>query len=52
MKNILGKIKVTVALPLLEMVAKENNLKLNRANDFKKARNILEKRYKVNKWIN
>lgn len=52
MKEILGKTKVAIALPLLEIVAKENNLKLNLANDFKKARNILEKRYKINKWIN
>ena len=38
------------ALPLLKMVAEENNLKLNRATDFKKIRILLENRYKVNKW--
>ena len=50
MKEILGKSKVTNALPLLKMVAEENNLKLNRVTDFKKIRILLENRYKVNKW--
>lgn len=37
-------------LPLLKIVADENNLKLNRVKDFKKIRILLENRYKVNRW--
>lgn len=37
-------------LPLLKIVAEENNLKLNRIKDFKKIRILLENRYKINRW--
>lgn len=37
-------------LPLLKIVAEENNLKLNRVKDFKKIRILLENRYKINRW--
>lgn len=47
MKVLIGKSKVTDVLPLLDMVAKENNLRLNRAKDFKQARTLLENRYVV-----
>lgn len=49
MKELIGKSKITSVLPLLKMVASENGLKLNRAKDFKKARVILENRYKINR---
>ena len=45
--DMIGKSKVTDVLPLLEIVAEENALKLNRASDFKKARKLLSERYKV-----
>lgn len=51
MKEIIKKSKLTVVLPLLKIVAEENNLKLNRNKDFKKAVSLLEERYKINKWI-
>ena len=51
MKELIGKSKVTNVLPLLKMVANENGLKLSHAKDFKKARTILEGRYKINKII-
>lgn len=47
MNQLIGKSKVTTVLPLLERVAEENSLKLNRANDFKKARVLLSERYIV-----
>jgi len=49
MKELIGKSKVTSVLPLLKMVADENNLKLSRVKDFKQARIILENRYKINR---
>lgn len=49
MKELIGKSKVTSVLPLLKIVAEENNLKLSRSKDFKQAVVILENRYKVNK---
>ena len=49
MKELIGKSKVTSVLPLLKVVAEENNLKLGRSKDFKQAVIILENRYKVNK---
>jgi hypothetical protein len=49
MKELIGKSKVTSVLPLLKMVADENNLKLSRSKDFKQARIILENRYKINR---
>ena len=47
MDKMIGRSKVTDVLPLLNRVAEENSLKLNRANDFKKARQILSERYKL-----
>jgi hypothetical protein len=49
-KEILDKSKMGHVLPLLKIVAEENNLKLNRVKDFKKIRILLENRYKVNRW--
>lgn len=49
MKDMVGKSKVTDVLPLLKMVAYENNLKLGYTKDFKKAKIILENRYKINR---
>lgn len=49
MKELIGKSKVTDVLPLLKIVAEENGLKLSDAKDFKKARVILENRYKINR---
>lgn len=46
-KLLVGKSKVSDCLPLLERIASENGLKLNRAKDFKQARNLLESRYTV-----
>ena len=51
MNQIIGKSKVTDVLPLLKIVAEENSLKLNRAVDFKKAREILANRYSVNRLV-
>lgn len=51
MKEIIKKSKVTTVLPLLKIVAEENNLKLSRSRDFKKAVSLLENRYKINKWL-
>jgi hypothetical protein len=51
MKELIGKSKVTDVLPLLKMVADENGLKLNHVEDFKKARIILENRYKINRIL-
>ena len=50
MKEVLNKSKMSDVLPLLKIVAEENNLKLNRVKDFKKIRILLENRYKVNRW--
>lgn len=50
-KKIIGKSKVTNVLPLLQRVADENGLRLNRASEFKKARTILEDRYVINRWV-
>lgn len=47
MNILIGKSKITDVLPLLNRVAEENSLKLNRAADFKKARQILSMRYKL-----
>lgn len=49
MKELIGNSKVTDVLPLLEMVAKENGLKLNRLCDFRRARILLEERYILSK---
>jgi hypothetical protein len=49
MKELISKSKVTSVLPLLKIVAEENNLKLSRSKEFKQAVTILENRYKVNK---
>jgi len=49
MKEFIIKSKVTSVLPLLKIVAEENNLTLSRSKDFKQAVTILENRYKVNK---
>lgn len=46
-KVLVGKAKVTDTLPLMEMIASEHGLKLNRAKDFKQARTLLESRYTV-----
>jgi hypothetical protein len=45
--DLIGKSKVTDVLPLLENVAKENGLQLNRVTDFKKARRLLIERYTI-----
>lgn len=50
MKEVLNKSKMSDVLPLLKIVAEENNLKLNCVKDFKKIRILLENRYKVNRW--
>ena len=50
MKEVIGKSKVSTALILMEPIAKENNLRLNRPKEFKKVREIIEERYKVIKW--
>jgi hypothetical protein len=50
MKEIIGKSKLTLVLPLLKIVAEEHNLNLCYSKDFKKARTILEERYIIKKW--
>lgn len=50
MREIINNSKLSHVLPLLKIVAEENNLKLNRVKDFKKIRILLENRYKVNRW--
>lgn len=48
MKALLGKSKVSTALPLLKMVADKYGLNLSRGTDFKMARWIIENTYKIN----
>ena len=51
MDQLVGKSKVSDALPMLQAIAKENNLKLCRAKDFKEARKILTEKFKVIRCI-
>lgn len=45
--KLIGRSKLSDVLPLLTRVAEENNLRLNRAKEFKAARKLLAKRYNV-----
>lgn len=47
--QVIGKAKVSSALPLLQMVASEHGLRLNRASEFKQTRKLLATRYSINK---
>lgn len=47
MDKLIGTSKITDVLPLLSRVARENNLRLNRAKEFKTVRQLLAKRYKI-----
>ena len=40
-----GKQKVSQALPLIKLVAEQNNLNINRSQQFKMAAQLAEKRY-------
>ena len=45
MKQLIGKSKVVDVLPLLQIIANENGLKLSNVLQFKQARQLLETRY-------
>lgn len=47
MDQLIGASKVSDAMPMLKTVAEQNNLKLFKAKDFKKARQILSEKFKV-----
>jgi hypothetical protein len=50
MKEVIGKSKLSTALILMEPIAKEYNLRLNRTKEFKKVREIVENKYNIMKW--
>jgi hypothetical protein len=43
-----GKLKLSQALPIMQIALKQNNLRQNRLKDWEKARIILEKSKKLN----
>ena len=43
-EEIIGKTKLSEAMPILKIIAKENRLSLSRVKDFSTARNILIKK--------
>lgn len=51
MDELIGASKVSDAMPMLRVVAEQNNLKLSNAKDFKKARQILSEKFKVIRCI-
>jgi hypothetical protein len=46
-EKIVGRTKLSEAFPLLKMISKERNLKLNKAKDFKVAKKLLIEKFKV-----
>jgi len=49
--DLIGKSRVSDAMPLLKIVAEEKRLNLNRVKDFNEARRLLEERYTIKKII-
>jgi len=47
MDQLVGKSKLSDALPMLQTIANEHNLKLYMAKDFKIARKLLTEKFKV-----
>lgn len=51
MKELIGKSKVSNALPLMQNIATREGLRLNRVKEFNQVRSILESEYKVTRIV-
>jgi hypothetical protein len=51
MKELIGPSKISDVLPLLQMIANEEGLRLQYAKEFKRARQLLEDRYTITRLV-